>query len=126
MALDELGEREGLSGLVLEGELDVSSLEGGVDTVAEALLVGTQVVGSLLVKGIVGVSVGKEGGETNDDGREGENGDPITTKNVEADVAFPVNVGMVQLKKNVMRSVLVLRTFRRLGVTQKAENEGVP
>lgn len=71
--------------------------------IAEALLVSTQVVGSLLVKGIVRVSISKEGGETNNDGAESQDGHPIAAKNVEANVAFPVDVRVVQLRLMIAR-----------------------
>ena len=76
-----------------------------MDAIAEALLVGTQVVGSLLVKGIIGVSISEESGKTDNDSAESQDGHPITTKNVEANVAFPVDVRVVQLRLMVAKQV---------------------
>jgi hypothetical protein len=98
-SLDELGEGEGLLGLVLERKLDVSTLEGLLDALSEARLVNAKVVSSLLIEGIVGVSISEKSRKTDNDGAEGKDGHPITTKNVQANVALPVDVGVVQLER---------------------------
>lgn len=63
----------------------------------EAIAIAHEVVGRILVEGITGVGLEEEELQTNDHGVEVEDRLPVFSQNVQTDVAFEIDVGMVDL-----------------------------
>jgi hypothetical protein len=77
--------------------LDLATAHGRAHVPPEAVPVGHEVVGGFLVQRIAGVGLEEEKLQPHDDGVEVEDGLPVFAQDVEADVAFEVDVGVVDL-----------------------------
>jgi hypothetical protein len=96
--------------------LDLSTAHGRADVPAEAVPVGHEIVGGLLVERIAGVGLEEEELQADDDGVQVEDGLPVLAQNVQTDVALEVDVGVVDL--------LFALDLRRLVREVLADGEG--
>lgn len=110
-------EHSSLQQYSVEGlSFDLATAHRRADIPPEAVSVGHEVVGGFLVQRVAGVGLEEEELQADDDCVEVEDWLPVFAQDVQADVAFEVNVGVVDL--------LFALDFRRLVREVLADGEG--